>query len=342
MSGREIYRERQIIIMEPKEERKPVQPAVGVPVNDAGRNLTGPGPAVCMGPDIKHPIDKALAQVLRTFGFDVSDAPQSAEVMICSSASECLKQLGAGKAVIHVAFGKSEEPAQGIMANAAFSKRYHYIAAQEGALVPGLLQVLANLKTAPAKTGLPEIPPGAESRPPSPDLKLPELSACPVHGKKVWVVDDSQRNLGSAMAQFGPHNDTTIFQSYVDFFEALSKQSPDIVLLDMLMPAEGHMLGSNAREQCVGAVFPAGLFAALAAARHGVPYIVIQTDAGHHDHPALAACDFIGWHTLIDVGNSKLVIVQARTTDGVKDWGAGLQSLIDRSEVFKPLAKPKA
>jgi hypothetical protein len=54
-----------------------------------------------------------------------------------------------------------------------------------------------------------------------PDSGLPELSACPVSGKSILVLDDKRLNCASALAQFGPHNETQTFDSYAKFIEAL-------------------------------------------------------------------------------------------------------------------------
>jgi hypothetical protein len=92
----------------------------------------------------------------------------------------------------------------------------------------------------------------------------------------------------------------------------------------MLMPTEEFCLGDKARAAFLGMELPAGIFIALIAARAGVPRIVIQTDAGHHDHPALALVDYMGWGRDFSVEQSKVQIVQARINEGVKDWGLGL------------------
>ena len=71
----------------------------------------------------------------------------------------------------------------------------------------------------------------------------------------------------------------------------------------------------------------ARVFAAISAAQQGLPLIVIVTDAGHHDHPAFALVDYLGWNKPISLGASTLFITEAIMKNGVKDWGASLAGI---------------
>jgi hypothetical protein len=274
-------------------------------------------------------VGRAVAVVAEVAGWEELSGPQNADWVVCFDAEAVERFLKEGKRVLHVGVGRSDSPLGWL--SRAYPEQYEFasaigneahanvtvrifqlagIASQK----PSVISELSTALTAP------------------PDTRLPLLIACPVSGKNVMVVDDKELNRKSALVQFGVSNEISEFSSYAQCLSALVKVGaiiPDILLADMLMPTEKMLLSPQALGAYLGSEIPAGLFVALAAARHGVPLVILQTDAGHHDHPALAAVDYIGWNEPLLVGDTKIVILRAHVTDGVKDWGVGLKRVLD-------------
>lgn len=276
-----------------------------------GAEVSPQFPVTVIETDLDRVHAAAIKAVFGMTGVPFSPVVEEAQAVICQTPIKVLENLKAGRAVLHLGTRQGTGSLQGVLSNPAFAARYRFIANQSTVLLAGL-------------TALSEM----AKLPPRPDIVLPELSPAPVHGKKIVVVDDQQLNLKSAVVQLGPKNDVVAFDNYAAFFRAIDRESPDIVLLDLLMPAEGAQLGARAIQAFLGAPIPAGIFAALVASQKGVPLIVIATDAGHHDHPALALIDALGWNKPISLGASTLVIVQAKIVDGVKDWGESIVAAI--------------
>ena len=270
-------------------------------------------PTAALDAGFEGPHSKALRNVFGLMEVPFVERPEDAELVICEKAAAALQHLKAGRAVVHVGFKKGDTALQGVQDNPEFSSRYRFIPDVSVVLVEGI-RAMQELAGAAAP----------------PDLRLPGLSPSPVQGKRIMVLDDHALNLKSAMAQLGPKNEVSVYENYTAYFRALSEERPDIALLDMLMPAEDYMLSGQARGKSMGGPFPVGMFAALAAAQRRVPLIVIATDAGHHDHPAFALVDHLGWNEPISLGSSTLMIVQARMIEGVKDWGKSMEAASGR------------
>ncbi len=282
-------------------------------------------------------IARAIGAATEIVGWEPSTAPEQADWTICLEVPDVVANLQAGRRVLHVGPGPGDH-------------RLTYLAKQHPALYrfassigydgePSVVQALIDLAgEGLSRQGADVQPPlGGESASATPEPPRSQresvlsesfdfLSRSPIRGLRIMVVDDKSNNLLSAKIQFGESNIVTTFNCYEDVCKALSAGAPppDLLLSDMLMPTEKFCLGDKASASFLGMEIPVGIFLAFIAARAEVPRIVIQTDAGHHDHPALALIDFMGWGRDFSLEKSQVQIVQAHTCEGIKDWGLGL------------------
>jgi len=153
---------------------------------------------------------------------------------------------------------------------------------------------------------------------------------------KILVVDDNSRQRAAAQAQLGEEHDLILLDNYEDAIKLLKSDTDlDVLLSDLLMPAEPHALGPDGFK-FLGQEVPIGFVLALRAAMVGVKKIAVITDTNHHNHPMSAALDWINpayWHgdrtELLAINNSQVLIAHAPfAADGSKDWGATLNLLL--------------
>ncbi len=153
---------------------------------------------------------------------------------------------------------------------------------------------------------------------------------------KMLVVDDSVAHRASALEQF-VDDDINCVDSYevANTWIASSAKNPlDVLLLDLLMPAEPYCLGREGLK-FLGHEIPIGFILMLRAAQMKIPEIVVITDANHHCHPMSAAIDWIGPAYWNGAGNQIFTINQSRVLiahapmleDGRKDWKTALDIL---------------
>lgn len=261
-------------------------------------------------------VARALAQVLGLFGGGPGDR-EKAQVLILRDYADCEAALKSGRRVLHAGIEKTDGPWE--VLRRQFPEHYRFVHLMHDGGLVSCVAALAELK-----------PPGQPARPSagSEALDLPDgLRSSRLQGKRIWVLDDNEKNRRSALAQFGAANEVTAFASYEETLKRLSSRRdlPEILLTDLLLPAERFTLGSRAQQLHLGSEFPAGVFVALAAARAGVPLVAVVTDASHHDHPATAAIDFLAWGEPIKIESSRVLLVAARTSAGVKDWVCAIE-----------------
>ncbi|MDO8598650.1 MAG: response regulator [bacterium] len=151
---------------------------------------------------------------------------------------------------------------------------------------------------------------------------------------RILVVDDNRRHLEAAREQLGQEHEITCLDAYEDAIERLRTEPPEVLLADLLMPAEPYMLGPDGLRY-LGHEMPIGLILALIAARAGVGRIAVITDANHHNHPMSAAVDWINpayWSAestrTLRVEDARVLIAHAPLLpDGRKDWTTALAAL---------------
>ena len=100
-----------------------------------------------------------------------------------------------------------------------------------------------------------------------------------MESKRILVIDDSEKNVSAALVQLDEH-DLRVSMSYVDGLDMLVGDSwtPEVVLSDLLMPAESQMLGPEG-QRFVGQEIGVGLVIGMAAAEAGIPHVAVITDA---------------------------------------------------------------
>ena len=150
---------------------------------------------------------------------------------------------------------------------------------------------------------------------------------------RILVVDDAKKHRESALEQFGNEHKINAVDSYETAIAVLSSSEHgiDILLTDLLMPAEPYCLGKEGLK-FLGHEIPIGFILMLRAAQIGVPQIVVLTDMNHHCHPMSAAVDWIApayWsserNNIMQINQSRVLIAHAPLLDdGRKDWQAAL------------------
>ena len=120
-----------------------------------------------------------------------------------------------------------------------------------------------------------------------------------------------------------------VTSSYEEAVYKVRRESFDVALLDLLMPAESFTLGSAAivehlgRE--IGAEFPLIFVMVLC----GIKKIAVVTDGNHHQHPVVATVDWL-CNNEFTVNGSRVLIQYAQlTTEGAKDWAKTFTDLLD-------------
>jgi len=149
---------------------------------------------------------------------------------------------------------------------------------------------------------------------------------------KILVIDDKPENIESARREFGGHDLTAI--SDVDeavkhlrikydeikkeelkkggmkWREALEKSRLpfpyDVVLVDLMLPASGYMLGD--KKVFAGQEMPYGFGLAILAAKNGAKKVAVVTSMDHHQHPMSAFIDHIDGH--IHIAEAEVVFLQ--------------------------------
>lgn len=146
---------------------------------------------------------------------------------------------------------------------------------------------------------------------------------------KILLVDDSlkQRRAGKKQLEALGHEVVPICE-YAEAHNLALQTKYDVVLLDLLMPAEGMMLGSDARVEYLGKEIDVGFAMVLAMAMAGVPLIAVATDTNHHAHPASALVDWFSGRVLTINGSTALIMHSPMCSDGTKDWGTVLARLL--------------
>jgi len=266
--------------------------------------------------------------VLPLRGFAIAPTPSEADVVVTDTVQIAQTMLAAGHRVIHLASEKVrsgfERPSAGLMSHPEFGPRYRCVDPLHLVALYGALSEIEG----PVSEQAPEA---------GTSLDLGSiLTKSTLRGLHILVVDNHELNRASAAYQFGDGNELSVCETYKEGVELLRSRPFDVALLDLLMPPESFTLSGAAFEKVVGSEFPAGIFAALVAARAGVREVRIITDASHHDHPATALIDFIAWGTEIPCGAaSRITFEKARTVqiprstgrinDSVKDWASTLE-----------------
>jgi len=102
--------------------------------------------------------------------------------------------------------------------------------------------------------------------------------------KRILVVDDNTENLAAAKELRWAGTVLTC-SSYLKAMRLLDGIPFDIVMTDLMMPADEENQGQRSLEEYVGQQMPMGAFVAAKALEKGVKHIFVVSDTGHHAHP---------------------------------------------------------
>jgi len=142
---------------------------------------------------------------------------------------------------------------------------------------------------------------------------------------KILIVDDRIENLEAAKKQLSEHE---VFvaqtlqeaRSILVDFNVINQIGIDVVMTDVMMPAEEHGMGKKG-EKYIGELVPVGLVVALLALGCNVSRVCIVSDTNHHDHPVAWALDSITVLNHKKVGIECYCGARCPKTEGIKDWG---------------------
>ena len=146
---------------------------------------------------------------------------------------------------------------------------------------------------------------------------------------KILLADDSARHRRAGARDLTAlGHEVVAVSTYGEARQRVQRESFDVALLDLLMPAEPTTLSTKAVQEHVGRLIGVGFLLLLELSAYGIPKLAVATDAGHHDHPMSAIVDwFIG--ARLDVNGARALIMYApMCVDGVKNWVEVLNRLI--------------
>lgn len=136
---------------------------------------------------------------------------------------------------------------------------------------------------------------------------------------KILVIDDSQKNLDSAVQTLAGH-DVTLCSAFEDAVELLNKEQFEVVLTDLMMPAITRKNITGKKRDFLNKEMITGWSLALVAAMNGTKYVVVASMANHHVHPGSAILDNFsgcsGDH-VFSIDGAKVMLTSYITTDDV-------------------------
>lgn len=106
---------------------------------------------------------------------------------------------------------------------------------------------------------------------------------------KILVIDDTKRNLDSAIKTLTDH-DVTICQTYDEAIVLLGNQW-DAVLCDLMMPVVTSNKAAGPKRAFLNKEMVSGWSLALMAAMHGTKFVIVASRECHHRHPGSAMLD---------------------------------------------------
>jgi CheY-like chemotaxis protein len=146
---------------------------------------------------------------------------------------------------------------------------------------------------------------------------------------RILLVDDNIKHRRAGIRQLEALGHEVI--ALCDYGEArqrAKKESFDVALIDLLMPAEPTTLGEKACQEFVGLEISIGFPLMLCLSYLGIKKIAVATDTNHHDHPMSAAIDWFR-SAVLTVNDSTVIIMHSpMCQDGTKNWEKILAELI--------------
>ncbi|PCI29332.1 hypothetical protein COB55_02430 [Candidatus Wolfebacteria bacterium] len=142
----------------------------------------------------------------------------------------------------------------------------------------------------------------------------------------ILVIEDTPKHIDSARSGLADHK-LTFATGYQAAMSILESEKFDVVLTDLKLPMSSRTLSDQAFK--IGELVPYGLLLMIEAAKQGTEFVGVVTDLGHHDDPFSAAFDHFGY--MIDMWDSKVLMMHAQITDGAKDWKYALYQLVSNN-----------
>jgi len=148
---------------------------------------------------------------------------------------------------------------------------------------------------------------------------------------KILLLDDSIRHRRAGKRQLEElGHEVVAMSSYFEAEELARKETFDAALIDLLMPAEGRTLGTEAAKEHLGREEGVGFPVAIQLARLGVKMVAVATNTNHHHHPMSAIVDWFGFSRPISINGAKVVFAHSPLNeDGTKDWPMVLRILME-------------
>lgn len=143
----------------------------------------------------------------------------------------------------------------------------------------------------------------------------------------IMLVDDMKKHRKAGVEDLtAAGHEVIAFSGYEDAYNSVRGGVVyDVALLDLLMPAEGMMLGGGSL-QFLGQPIDVGFSLAMILAFMGIKRIVVATDLSHHHHPASAIVDWFDGK-VFDICGAKVRIMHAHLSreNEAKDfsWALG-------------------
>ena len=145
---------------------------------------------------------------------------------------------------------------------------------------------------------------------------------------KILLIDDTpkHRRAGKRQLEVLGH-DVVAVSTYGEALHRVQEEIFDAALLDLMMPAEAYMLGTEAQAEHLGREIGIGYPMVFAMALCGIKRIAVITDGNHHQHPVVATMDWFHGKSFM-VNEAKVIFLYARLTeDMTKNFGQALENL---------------
>lgn len=147
---------------------------------------------------------------------------------------------------------------------------------------------------------------------------------------KILLLDDSLQNRQAGKKQLEKlGHEVVLTNGYGQAIRKVRKESFDVALIDLMLPAELDTLNKKAIRKYFGIDIPIGFPMIFYLVKHGIRLIALATDINHHDHPISASIDWIRGR-IFSINDCKVMILHAKKfEDGTKDWEWVLNTLME-------------
>jgi len=268
--------------------------------------------------DRKGSIQKVFGAVSGLFGVEYTERKIQAHVVICDSPRKCLEYLEAGKFVVQFVT-PNDIKATGLKESLEFGRRFEIISVVT--FIVDFSEFINRIQE--ENPSIFDREPDLEEVDPTANQSVSQIR--PIKTLRILIVDNQQEHLEAGRRQLSEIYPLVLCRTYEEAIKELSTSTIDVLLSDLLMPAEPQSLGEKGM-RFLGQEIAAGFFLAIIAAKHGVGHVAVITDQDSHEHPMSAAVD---WISPCVIDKTHVLITHARLKEnGAKDWGHTLRQLL--------------